>query len=136
VNFTGSDTYFNGSFTLTAVSSTQIQFALTHFNAVATSNGGAIMKPTSSQGCAPQVNVYSDQALTALIAQPFSDDGHCNVGFWAAPGTYYVAYSASGLSPMPLNIVALPCPSGGTCTHTSLTILSRCRILAGTQKYR
>jgi hypothetical protein len=37
--FTGGDTYFNGTFQLTAVTSTQIFYALTHANASAATNG-------------------------------------------------------------------------------------------------
>ena len=108
INFPGQDAgIFNGSFTLTAVTSTSLSFSLAHSNYTATSNGGAIMKPTASAGCAPQVNVYSDSGLTSLLTQPFQDDGRGNLQFWGAAGIYYVAYSASGLNPIPLFQISL-----------------------------
>src|SRR5437879_3900205 len=108
VNFSGSDTYFNGSYTLTGVTSTQLTYALVHGNNSASTTGGAIQKPTAASGCSPATAaIYSDKDLTIPIAQPFADDGKGNVGFWGAPGIYYVAYSASGINPMPLNPVTL-----------------------------
>jgi hypothetical protein len=122
INFAGADAFLNGSYTLTAVNATQLQFAITHGNWTATSNGGAVMKPTSSQGCAPQVSVYSDPGLATVLTQPFADDGKGNVGFWALAGTYYVAFSASGLNPMPLNVVTLPCASAKSCSSNVLNV--------------
>src|SRR5467141_2704725 len=107
IGFSPTDTFFNGSFTLTSVSTTQLQFALTHGNATAGTNGGAVMKPTSTLGCAPTVNVYSDAALSTLLTQPFPDDGKGNIQFWTNPGTYYVAFSASGVNPNPLYPITL-----------------------------
>ncbi len=125
LNFTGTDTYFNGTFVLTNVSSTQLQYSLTHANNSASTTGGAIQTPTSASGCAPTTTVYSDQALTTAITQPFADDGRGNVGFFAAPGNYYVAYSASGLNPMPLNFVTLPCTGASGCTFTGATTAAK-----------
>ncbi len=107
LNFTGSDTYFNGTFTLTNVTSTQLVYALTHANSSASTNGGAVQNPTSSSGCAPTTTVYSDQALTVPIVQPFADDGRGNTTFYAAAGNYWIAYSASGLNLVPMNYLTL-----------------------------
>ena len=122
IGFTGTDTYFNGTFILTGVTSTQLTYALTHANNSASTNGGAIQTPTASSGCSPTTSVYSDQALTSVITQPFADDGKGNIGFFATPGNYYVAYSASGLNPMPLNYVTLPLVPGAGGALVSPTI--------------
>ncbi|PYT46778.1 MAG: hypothetical protein DMG44_19850 [Acidobacteria bacterium] len=108
INFTGSDTYFNGSFTISTVTASTITYPLVHANNSASTTGGAIQKPTAASGCSPATaSIFSDKDLTIPIAQPFADDGKGNVGFWGAPGIYYVAFSASGINPMPLNAVTL-----------------------------
>jgi hypothetical protein len=108
VNFTGADVYFNQtSATLTGVTSTTISYALTHGNAVATSNGGAVQYQTAAAACAPTATVYSDSGLTVTITQPFADDGKGNVGFFGTPGTYYLGYFASGISQLPLQPITL-----------------------------
>ncbi len=121
LNFTGTDTYFNGTFVLTNVSSTQLQYSLTHANNSASTNGGVVQNPTAASGCSPLATIYSDQALTVPIVQGFPDDGRGNTTFYAAPGNYWVAYSASGLNPMPMNFITLPCTGASGCTFTGPT---------------
>src|SRR5207245_3893967 len=57
--------------------------------------------------CSPLATIYSDQALTVPIVQPFADDGRGNTTFYAAAGNYWIAYSASGLNPVPMNYLTL-----------------------------
>jgi hypothetical protein len=86
INFTGSDTYFNGSFTISTVTASTITYPLVHANNSASTTGGAIQKPTSASGCSPATAaIFSDKDLTTAITQPFADDGKGNIGFWGAP---------------------------------------------------
>ncbi len=125
VGFSGADTYFLGTYVISTVTASTITYPLTHANNAASTTGGAIQTPTAASGCAPTTTVYSDQTLTTAITQPFADDGRGNVGFFAAPGNYYVAYSASGLNPMPLNFVTLPCTGASGCTFTAPTTAAK-----------
>src|SRR5690348_17353519 len=98
--FAGGDTFLNSSFTMTAVTSTSISFAVTHADiSHASSGAGAVMKPSTAAGsaCAPTAAVYLDQSLTTQLnnGMTFGDDGSGNVRFFAAPGTYWLSYSAS-----------------------------------------
>lgn len=51
----------------------------------------------TDSSCASLVSIYSNQALSMPIAQPFKSDSLGRYGFWAAAGTYWSkACSASG----------------------------------------
>src|SRR5207302_7505301 len=51
--FSGSDTYFNVSATISALTSTTLSYPLIHANASATSNGTAYQTGNSTTPCAP-----------------------------------------------------------------------------------
>src|SRR6266480_3112652 len=124
INFSGGAAFLNGSYTLTQVTSTQIQFAVTHGDVGSLGTGGVLMKPASNAACAPLANVFSDQGLTVSLNPFFSDDGKGNVGFWAVPGTYFLTYYSSGLNPIPVNQITIPCPASG-CAFTGPTTAAK-----------
>ncbi len=120
--FSGTDIYFNGTFAITGVTSSTVTYALTHANNSASTTGGAIQTPTASSGCSPTTTVYSDQLLSTPITQPFGTDPNGNAQFWASPGTYYVALSASGVNPIPFNVATIPLVPNANGTYTLGTI--------------
>jgi parallel beta-helix repeat protein len=88
--FTGADTYFNGSFVISATSSTTISFPLTYANASATSNGSVYMTGSSTQACAALATISTDSTGSTSSPNPFTADSLGNDGLWAAPGQYKV----------------------------------------------
>ncbi len=112
INFAGNGAFMNNaSFTMTSVTSTQIQFSVTHADVGSTGTGAALMKPsTLFAGCAPIAAVYSDQALTVQLnsgGATFPDDGSGNVRFFAAPGSYWLSYQASAAQPY-MSFITMP----------------------------
>jgi hypothetical protein len=88
--FTGADTYFNGSFLISATSSTTISFPLTHANASAGTNGSVYMTGNSTQACAALATIATDSTGATSSPNPFTADDLGKYGFWAAPGQYKV----------------------------------------------
>lgn len=93
--FTGGDTYLNlgtftasglqGGATITSLTTSTITFALTHANATASTNGTVIGQGNATTPCAPLVNIYTDQTLTVLSANPVKTTGLGNYGFSISP---------------------------------------------------
>lgn len=86
--FSGSDIYFNGTYTIAAINSTTISYGLTHANSSATTNGVAVQKGTTSTACAPLATIYTDQTLAITTPNPFTTDAFGNLTF-AAPSQNY-----------------------------------------------
>lgn len=82
---------------------------------------------TSTTPCSPLATVYSDEALTKPMANPFQVDSLGNYGFWAAPGHYVVQIYGSGVTSRVMNVF-LPCDPSD-CSMASASISS---ITAGT----
>lgn len=88
-NFTGADTYFNGTWGVASVSSTQITFSLIHGNASAATNGNVVQKGTAGAACAPLATLYTDQTATTTAPNPLTSDGFGNLNFWSASGQFF-----------------------------------------------
>lgn len=96
LNFTGSDTYLNGTWTTTSVTSSTIVFIITHANATASSNGNVFQTGNSTTSCAPLATIYTDYTgSTPSSVNPFTSDGLGNFGWWGASSTLY-AYQVYG----------------------------------------
>jgi len=126
--FTGADTYFNGgsvtstgitnNFLILAVTSTQIQYLLTHANATATSNGSVFQSGSSGQACAPLASITSDPAGLTPITQPgFTSTGLGNYQFYAPANAYYVQFYGNIIG-IVLKPVGIPCAPNLACTIT------------------
>lgn len=121
--FTGADTYFNGSFVLTNVSTTALSFNLTHANASATSNGAVTQTVSAAATCAPWATIFTDAALTIPTLNPMKSDGLGNYGFAAAPGQYPISFNGAGVIPT-TNTLTLPCVPNSTCPGVGGTVTS------------
>jgi len=126
--FTGADTYFNGgsvtstgitnNFLILAVTSTQIQYLLTHANATAITNGSVFQSGSSGQACAPLASITSDPAGLNPITQPgFTSTGLGNYQFYAPASGYYVQFYGNIIG-IVLKPVGLPCAPNLACTIT------------------
>jgi hypothetical protein len=82
---------------------------------------------TSTTPCSPLTTIYSDEALTQPIANPFQADSLGNYGFWAAPGHYIVEIYGTGVATRTMNVF-LPCDPSN-CSMSNATFSS---ITAGT----
>ncbi len=96
--FTGGDTFFNGSFTISATSSTTISFPLTHSTASAGTNGTVYQTGSSTQACAPLSTLYTDNTGGTTTPNPFTSDGLGNYLVWAAPAYYRVQLYGTGIT--------------------------------------
>jgi hypothetical protein len=111
--FTSTDTYLNGNYTITSVTSTTITFPITHANATASTVGMAFQTGNVSTSCAPLATIYSDINLTIPITQPgLTSDGLGNYGFWGNPGQYNVQLYGSAVT-LTVKPVTLPGPGSG-----------------------
>lgn len=88
--FTGGDTYYNGSFTIAAVSASTISYALTHANASAGTNGAVYMTGSVTQACAAIVPATTDNTGNFSAPNPTVSDGLGNYTLWVPPGYYTV----------------------------------------------
>ena len=88
--FTGGDTYFNGSWTIAAVSTSTISYADTAANGSASSNGSVYQTGNSTQACAPLATLYTSSSGATASGNPIVADGLGNYGFWASPNQYEV----------------------------------------------
>src|SRR5207253_5309820 len=70
--FSGSDTYFNVSATISALTSTTLSYPLIHANASATSNGTAYQTGNSTTPCAPLSTLYTDSTAVTTSPNPFT----------------------------------------------------------------
>jgi len=61
--FSGSDTYFNGTYTISTVTSTQITYALTHANGSATTNGVVALNGVTTDHGGSVVAMQADQNI-------------------------------------------------------------------------
>ncbi|HVB98997.1 MAG TPA: hypothetical protein VNJ12_06650 [Candidatus Dormibacteraeota bacterium] len=77
--------------------------------------------------CSPLAQIYSDQALTQPVANPFSADSLGNYGFWAQPGHYVVQIYGNGVTTRSMDVFLACDPSN--CSMTSATFST---ITAGT----
>jgi hypothetical protein len=77
---------------------------------------------TSTTPCSPLVQLYSDEAMTQPLANPFPADSLGNYGFWAAPGHYIVQIYGSTLRTRQMDVF-LPCDPAN-CTMSSATFSS------------
>ena len=135
--FSGGDTYFNGTFTIQSVTSSTITYALTHANASSSTTGTALQLGNSVTSCAGLVATYSDQFLLIPTANPMQADGLGNYGAYAAPGNYeYQVYGTNITTRLfPWSVPCVPgisgCGGSGTglsppftqCLISSLNIL-------------
>ncbi len=127
--FTGGDTYFNGTFTIAAVSATTISYGLTHANASAGTNGVAVQIGTSTTACAPLATIYTDQTDTVISPNPFFTDGLGNLTFTAVPGNYVVQiYGPTvNVTKFTATVPCVPtsaCPiNGSSITNNSITAI-------------
>lgn len=92
--------YQNNAFTATYLNGTHVVTVL---------DGAQVEVCTTVTGSCTQVPVYSDQAMTQRITQPFAVDGGGNFGFYVAPGTY--SYWVLDLVGTPM--IQLPFTTGG-----------------------
>jgi len=126
--FTGADTYFNGgsvtstgitnNFLVLAVTSTQIQYLLTHANATAATNGSVFQSGSSGQACAPLASITSDPAGLTPIAQPgFTSTGLGNYQFYAVASGYYIQFYGNIIG-LVIKPIGIPCAPNLTCTIT------------------
>lgn len=113
-NFTGTDTYFNGSWTIASVGTTQIVFALTHTTASASSNGTVVQQGTATSSCAPLATIYTDETTMTTAPNPFFTDAFGNMNFWSVSGAFYYGY-VYGATVNP-TIFPITIPSTGTTT--------------------
>lgn len=113
-NFTGADTYFNGSWTIASVGTTQINFALAHTTATASSNGTVVQQGTSSTACAPLATIYTDETTMTTAPNPFFTDAFGNLNFWSVSGAFYYGF-VYGATINP-TIFPITIPSTGTTT--------------------
>lgn len=127
--FTGGDTYFNGHYTISAVSATTISFALTHANASAGTNGLAFQTGDSTHPCAPLATIFTDYTGGTVTSNPFTSGNLGNVSVWSLSGNY-------NMQSYGLNVVTTVTPfniglqSLGAASLTSLTMTGD--ILPGT----
>lgn len=112
--FTGSDTYFNGTYTIAAISTTTISYGLTHANASATTNGVAVQRGTSSTACAPLATIYTDQTLAFTTPNPFTTDAFGNLTFSSPSQNVQIQIYGSTVT-LSLYTATIPCPSAGAC---------------------
>jgi hypothetical protein len=79
---------------------------------------------TSTSPCSPLATVYSDEALTQPMANPFKADSLGNYGFWAAPGHYVVQIYGAGVTTRTMNVF-LPCdPSNCSMANASISSIT------------
>jgi hypothetical protein len=115
-SFSGADAYFNGLFVITSLSTSQIQYADTHANGSATSNGNVVQQgATSSTACLPLATTYTDQTASNVAANPSTTDSIGNVNFWAIPGVYAVQYYGQGVTTRLITSVVTCVPGGTNC---------------------
>lgn len=57
--FTGADTYFNGTYTIAATSSSKVSYVLQHANATASSSGVVLQTGNATTPCAPLASIFS-----------------------------------------------------------------------------
>src|SRR5947209_1925468 len=86
---------------------------------------GATVTVCTSAGvglpCTPVTPIYTDSALTQQIpGSIIIADSLGNWGFWAAPGTYKVSITATGVTGQLLT-VTLPCAAGVSCLSNPTT---------------
>ena len=82
---------------------------------------GAQVWVCSTSLCTTPTNIYQDQALTVLAANPITAGGESpsnlsgSWGFWAAPGTYYykITTGSSTFGPYPITLGGSGGGSGG-----------------------
>src|SRR5580700_11719175 len=96
------------------------------FNAQGRPMAGASVRICTSsatgQPCSPLANIYSDVALTQVLANPLTTDGLGNYTFYAAPGRYEIEISGPGITDKQLPNVILPNdPNNPTFTSLSTT---------------
>lgn len=123
--FTAGDTYFNGTYTITSVTSTTIAVPLTHANASAGTNGAALQEGNASTGCAGLLPIYSDQGETLPITQPTQSDGLGNFAFYATPiATAWTQVYGSSIATQfyPVAVPCIPNTSCGTAGVSSVNI--------------
>ena len=111
--FTGADTYFNGNFTILAVSTSTITYPLTHANAAGASVGTAVQRGTSGP-CASLAALYSDTTLGTPISNPTLTDGLGNYAFGIAPGPYWLQIYGPNVATT-FRQVTYPCVTTGGC---------------------
>lgn len=101
--------YQNNAYTTTYINGTRVVQVLP---------GAKVQVCSNISGSCVQQPVYSDQALTQLIAQPIPLDGQGNFGFWVANGTFsYRILNAQGVQ-----VQAYPfSPGSGSGAYLPLT---------------
>ncbi len=107
--FTGADTYFNAGtltngqivsgWTILTVTSTTINFTLSHANASAGTNGTVLQEGSTTTGCAGLATVYSDPALSVPTTNPTLSDQLGNWNVFAASGIYDVQFYSATTQP-------------------------------------
>src|SRR5580700_7146682 len=96
------------------------------FNAQGRPMAGASVRICTSsatgQPCSPLANIYSDVALTQVLANPLTTDGLGNYSFYAAPGRYEIEISGPSITDEQFPNVILPNdPNNPTFTSLSTT---------------
>lgn len=74
---------------------------------------------TTATPCSPLAQIYSNEALTQAVANPFQADSLGNYGFWAPPGHYIVQIYGPGLTTKNMDVF-VPCDPAN-CTASSAT---------------
>lgn len=87
----------------------------------------------SGAPCTPTATIYSNQALSSTTSNPFTTDSVGNYGFWAAPGTYFISLTGSGLASPQTFTVTLPAgiTSAGSTTFKTLNNINFCSQFSG-----
>lgn len=108
--FTGGDTFFNGTFTISATSATTISVNLVHANAAAGTNGNVYQTGSTSQACAAIATTFTDQTGATTMPNPFTSDGLGNYLTFVAPGYYRVQLYGPGVTTLlyPTAVACVP----------------------------
>lgn len=113
--FTSGDTVFNGTFSVLALTNTQVIYALQTANHTATSNGTALQEGTTvTMPCGGLVPIYTDYRLTTPAANPFTADGLGNYYFSVAPSVLYIQTYGPSITTQFFQ-ATIPCVESSSC---------------------
>jgi hypothetical protein len=92
---------------------------------------------TTTAPCTPLALIYSDPALTQVLANPLTTDGLGNYTFYAAPGRYVIEISGPGITTRQMRDVILPSDptapvTGGDISAFSLTLTGNLTVAGST----
>lgn len=96
--FQGSDSYFNGTFPILAVTPTTVVYSLVHAQSVAIGTGFVMQQGNATTSCAPLLPLFTDYTLMVSMSNPTLTDGLGNYAFALGPQQFWIQTYGPGVS--------------------------------------